>query len=240
MHHSRSLGLPFATSDLEFANVARARSVMATFRRTYPHLAEPSTRLRCCPLWSTRALAWVHHRVYQPFTRERAVDWPAYSESLSFFVRLAPRGFYRENGGDCKRSSLVSCKTILSRRPRRKYGPACRRPAPNKNDRPVVWSVRRCRSSATFSFCYSSGLTSCAWLSRTARGHRSYPLHHRPRERHPEPGGRPSPPRRDRECHPRPRIKCGAGSEVWRGPQPPAIGTFPSQRRLAGGTGNGA
>ena len=39
----------------------------------------------------------------------------------------------------------------------------------------------------------------------------------------------PSPPRRDRERHPRSR----------RGAQPPALGTFPRQRRLAGGASRG-
>ena len=56
-------------------------------------------------------------------------------------------------------------------------------------------------------------------------------FHHRPPGRHPGTGGRPSPPRRDRERHPRP--------EVQRGPQPPAIGPFPRQRRLAGHPGHG-
>ena len=49
--------------------------------------------------------------------------------------------------------------------------------------------------------------------------------------RHPVSGGRPSPPRRDRERHPRP--------EVRRGAQPPALGPLPGQRRLAGRPGHG-
>ena len=59
-------------------------------------------------------------------------------------------------------------------------------------------------------------------------------FHHRPGGRHSGSRGRPSPPRRDRERHPRPRIKCGAGSEVRRGAQPPPLGTLPRQRRLDG------
>ena len=59
-------------------------------------------------------------------------------------------------------------------------------------------------------------------------------FHHRPRGRHPGPRGRPSPPRRDRERHPRPRIKCGAGSQVRRRAQPSPLGPFRRQRRLAG------
>ena len=51
-------------------------------------------------------------------------------------------------------------------------------------------------------------------------------LHHRPRGRHPGPGGRPSPRRQDREHHPRP--------EVRRRAQPSPLGTLPRQRRLAG------
>ena len=39
-------------------------------------------------------------------------------------------------------------------------------------------------------------------------------------------GGRPSPPRRDRECHSRPQVR--------RRPQPSPLGPIPSQRRLAG------
>ena len=57
-------------------------------------------------------------------------------------------------------------------------------------------------------------------------------LHHRPRRRHPGTGGRPPPPRRDRECHP--------GPEVRRGAQPAPLGTLLRQRRLAGRPGAGA
>ena len=56
-------------------------------------------------------------------------------------------------------------------------------------------------------------------------------LHHRPRGRHPGPGGRPSAPRRDRECHPRPEVRRGAQSSP--------LGTLPRQRCLAGGAGDG-
>ena len=55
-------------------------------------------------------------------------------------------------------------------------------------------------------------------------------FHHRPRRGHPRPGGRPSPPRRDREHHPRPQVRRGA--------QPSSLGTLSRQRRLAGGTGH--
>ena len=44
-------------------------------------------------------------------------------------------------------------------------------------------------------------------------------------------GGRPSPPRRDRECHPRPQARCGV--------EPSPLGPLRRQRRLAGGTGDG-
>ena len=44
-------------------------------------------------------------------------------------------------------------------------------------------------------------------------------------------GGRPSPPRRDRECHPRPQVWCGV--------EPSPLGPLRRQRRLAGGTGDG-
>ena len=53
-------------------------------------------------------------------------------------------------------------------------------------------------------------------------------LHYRPRQGHPGSGGRPSPPRRDRDRHP--------GSQVRRRPQPPPLGPFSRQRRLAGRT----
>ena len=43
--------------------------------------------------------------------------------------------------------------------------------------------------------------------------------------------GRPSPPRRDRECHPRPQARCGV--------EPSPLGPLRRQRRLAGGTGDG-
>ena len=49
--------------------------------------------------------------------------------------------------------------------------------------------------------------------------------------RHAGSGGRPSPPRRDRERHPRP--------EVRRGAQPSSLGTISRQRRLAGRPGHG-
>ena len=45
-------------------------------------------------------------------------------------------------------------------------------------------------------------------------------LHHRPRRRHPGPGGRPPPPRRDRECH--------RGPEVRRGTNHLPSGRFPA------------
>ena len=41
----------------------------------------------------------------------------------------------------------------------------------------------------------------------------------------------PSPPRRDRECHPRPQARCGV--------EPSPLGPLRRQRRLAGGTGDG-
>ena len=50
-------------------------------------------------------------------------------------------------------------------------------------------------------------------------------------ERYPGTGGRPPPPRRDREHHP--------GPEVRRGPQSSPLGALPCQRSLAGGTGHG-
>ena len=48
--------------------------------------------------------------------------------------------------------------------------------------------------------------------------------------RDPGTGGRPSPPRRDRECHPRPQVRRGA--------QPSPLGPLPRQRRLAGRPGH--
>ena len=55
-------------------------------------------------------------------------------------------------------------------------------------------------------------------------------LHHRPGRRNPGTGGRPSPPRRDRECHPRPQIRRGVESSP--------VGPLRRQRRLAGGAGD--
>ena len=54
-------------------------------------------------------------------------------------------------------------------------------------------------------------------------------LHHRPGRGDARTGGRPSPPRRDRECHPRPQARCGV--------EPSPLGPLRRQRRLAGGTG---
>ena len=51
-------------------------------------------------------------------------------------------------------------------------------------------------------------------------------LHHRPGRGNPGTGGRPSPPRRDRECHTRPQVR--------RRPQPSPLGPLPRQRRMAG------
>ena len=56
-------------------------------------------------------------------------------------------------------------------------------------------------------------------------------LHHRPGRGNPGTGGRPSPPRRDRECHPRPQAR--------RRPQPSPLGPLPRQRRMAGRPGAG-
>ena len=56
-------------------------------------------------------------------------------------------------------------------------------------------------------------------------------LHHRPGRGHPGTGGRPSPPRRDRERHPRPQVR--------RGSQPSPLGPLRRQRRLAGRPGAG-
>ena len=56
-------------------------------------------------------------------------------------------------------------------------------------------------------------------------------LHHRPERGDPGTGGRPPPPRRDREYHPRP--------EVRRRTQPSPLGPLRRQRRLAGGPGDG-
>ena len=55
-------------------------------------------------------------------------------------------------------------------------------------------------------------------------------LHHRPGRRNPGTGGRPSPPRRDRECHPRPQVRRGVESSP--------VGPLRRQRRLAGGAGD--
>ena len=56
-------------------------------------------------------------------------------------------------------------------------------------------------------------------------------LHHRPRWGDARTGGRPSPPRRDRERHPRPQVRRGA--------EPSPLGPLRRQRRLAGGAGDG-
>ena len=56
-------------------------------------------------------------------------------------------------------------------------------------------------------------------------------LHHRPGRGNPGTGGRPSPPRRDRECHPRPQVR--------RRVEPSPLGALRRQRRLAGGPGDG-
>ena len=56
-------------------------------------------------------------------------------------------------------------------------------------------------------------------------------LHHRPRGRCPGTGGRPPPPRRDRERH--------TGPEVRRRAQPSPLGPLPRQCRLAGRAGDG-
>ena len=52
--------------------------------------------------------------------------------------------------------------------------------------------------------------------------------HHRPGRGDARTGGRPSPPRRDRECHPRPQARCGV--------EPSPLGP---RRQLAGGTPSG-
>ena len=57
-------------------------------------------------------------------------------------------------------------------------------------------------------------------------------LHHRPGGGHPGTGGRPPPPRRDRERHPRPQVRRRA--------QPSPLGPLRRQRRLAGRPGDGA
>ena len=57
-------------------------------------------------------------------------------------------------------------------------------------------------------------------------------LHHRPGRGYPEAGGRPSPPRRGRECHPRPQVR--------RGTQSSPVRPFRRQCRLAGRPGAGA
>ncbi len=56
-------------------------------------------------------------------------------------------------------------------------------------------------------------------------------LHHRPRRGDHRTGGRPSPPRRGRECHPRPQVR--------RRTEPSPVRPFRRQRRLAGGPGDG-
>ena len=82
---------------------------------------------------------------------------------------------------------------------------------------PVRLIVRRVKPSARL----STGPVGHLQLSR---------LHHRPGWRHPGTRGRPSPPRRDRECHPRPQVRRRA--------QPSPVRPFPRQRRLAGGPGD--
>ena len=57
-------------------------------------------------------------------------------------------------------------------------------------------------------------------------------LHHRPGRGDAGTGGRSSPSRRDRECDTRPQVRRGA--------EPSPLGPFRRQRRLAGGTGDGA
>ena len=57
-------------------------------------------------------------------------------------------------------------------------------------------------------------------------------LHHRPGRGVARTGGRSSPSRRDRECHTRPQVRRGA--------EPSPLGPLRRQRRLAGGTGDGA
>ena len=57
-------------------------------------------------------------------------------------------------------------------------------------------------------------------------------LHHRPGRRYPGTGGRPSPPRPDRERHTRPQVRRRA--------EPSPLGAFRRQRCLAGGAGAGA
>ena len=56
-------------------------------------------------------------------------------------------------------------------------------------------------------------------------------LHHRPGRGDPGTGGRPPPPRRDRERHSRPQVR--------RRSEPHAVWPLLRQRRLAGGTGDG-
>ena len=57
-------------------------------------------------------------------------------------------------------------------------------------------------------------------------------LHHRPGRGDAGTGGRSSPSRRDRECNTRPQVRRGA--------EPSPLGPLRRQRRLAGGTGDGA
>ena len=57
-------------------------------------------------------------------------------------------------------------------------------------------------------------------------------LHHRPGRGYPGAGGRPSPPCRGRECHPRPQVR--------RGTQSSPVSPFRRQRRMAGRPGAGA
>ena len=57
-------------------------------------------------------------------------------------------------------------------------------------------------------------------------------LHHRPGGGNPGTGSRPSPPRRDRERHPRPQVRRGA--------EPSSLGALRRQRSLAGRPSDGA
>ena len=84
---------------------------------------------------------------------------------------------------------------------------------------PVRLIVRRVKPGARF----STGSLRHLQLSR---------LHHRPGRGDAGTGGQSSPSRRDRECHTRPQVRRGA--------EPHAVGALRRQRRLAGGTGDGA
>ena len=84
---------------------------------------------------------------------------------------------------------------------------------------PVRLIVRRVKPGARF----STGSLRHLQLSR---------LHHRPGRGDAGTGGRSSPSRRDRECDTRPQVRRGA--------EPSPLGPLRRQRRLAGGTGDGA